>query len=344
MKHYIKTFLLTVTLTGLLISCATTSTVKSAKSAKKLEYKDYPWSTFNIKAGEEIKVPVDCGFIFYGKTNFSADNWDFSIPKELGNKTLVVSVPYTYYFEGLKEEVFYELIISNINLNSEIASLPLYAEIKQGTVIGVAAADNPGIMFRSVLNREPNLVIDGKHIPLENGTYTYYDASSLMPTTPKFLTFMPVTSKRDEIEFWDYPETLEHINNASLENPDGRDHITRFPFFQIMVKSKLSAYPEQILKNSMNDILLQNQFYPNCTSEFVLDFDGVPFHLMFQQGFDGFLREEYTLNDDIYLYLSFLFGKNGQLYFYVRDYTLESPEEKYERITNIIETRLKETE
>lgn len=341
MKTINKSIVTIFFLAALFTSCATTSSIKK-EPVQKLNYEDYPWSNYNTKAGSEIKMPIDGVFICYGKTNFSVEDWDYSIPKELGTKTLIIGLPYTYYFEGIKQEVFYEILISNINLKPEIAALPLYSEIKEETVIGTAAADKPGIMFRTVIERDPNLVLNGKRLPLKNGVYTYYDATTIMPSTPKFLTFMPVTSKRDQIEFWDYPETIEEINQQSLKDPDNKDHITRFPFFQIMVKTKLSEYPTQIKTKSMNDLVLHNQFFPNCDTELVTDFDTVPFHLVFQQGFDKYLQEEYKTGDDIYLYLSFLFGKNGELFFYVRDYSLNSPEEQYNDLLEAIEIKLQE--
>ena len=121
----------------LFISCATTGTKNAAAKSTK-----YPWSTFNVKAGQEIKMPVDCGFISYGKTTIQIGDWDYSIPKEFGNKTLVASFPYTYYFNGKKHDVFYEVIIKDVNLKKEIQDLPLYSEIKTASRCLMMKNDN----------------------------------------------------------------------------------------------------------------------------------------------------------------------------------------------------------
>ncbi len=313
----------------LFISCATTGTKNAAAKSTK-----YPWSTFNVKAGQEIKMPVDCGFVSYGKTTIQIGDWDYSIPKEFGNKTLVASFPYTYYFNGKKHDVFYEVIIKDVNLKKEIQDLPLYSEIKTDTVIGTASADNPGVMIRSVTGYDPSLVLDSKNVPVETGNYTYFDASTFMPTTPKFLTFQPVTSKKDSIEFWDYPETIEEIAAKGTAENENKEDIIRMPNFKIMIKTKLSEYPKPITSRSSHDILLRNMFYSFCNTEETIKFDGIPFHLVFYKDFENYLADEYKLGDDIYLYLVFLFGRDGEQYFYVRDFSIKSPEQRYDEKMN----------
>jgi len=317
--------LLFILLPVLLFSCASTKNLEKEPSVE-----DFPYSSYNLKAGEEVHMPINTGFLFYGKTNFVDDDWDFSLPECFGNKTLVTTLPYTFYFNGKKEEVFYELIIKDVNLYPEIAEMEMFSEIKQETIIGTAACDNPKIMIRSVTGDDPNLLLDTKNLWLDFGDYRYFDAATLMPTTPKFLTFMPVSSKDDLIEFWDYPETIEELAFSSLSEEGKKSSYTSFPIFQIMIKTKLEQYPEEIKTNSMNDLFIRNQFYPECETELKSSFDGVPFRLIFYKGFYDYLIDEYTLGDDIYLFLTSLFSKEGELYFYVRDFSLASPEEMYE--------------
>lgn len=314
----------------LLSGCATTKNVANNNI-------NFPWSTFNVKAGEEIKMPVDCGFISYGKTTIIENNWDYSIPEEFGKKVLVASFPYTFYFEGKKNEVVYELIIKDVRLNKEILGLKLFSEIKAGTIIGKAGKDNPGLMIRTVTGYDPNLILDGKNPPLEAGKYTYYDASSFMPTTPKFLTFQPVTTKKDSIEFWDYPETLEDIAAQSKKENDGKDHILRLPVFKILLKTQLTKYPEPIRTESKTDLISRMQFYSFCNTEQVINFDGIPFHLVYYKDYENLLAKEYKPGEDIYLYLVFLFAKNGEQFFYVRDFSLKSPEQLYAEKLDLID-------
>ncbi len=317
----------------LFISCATTNNTNAAT-----EKQQFPWSTtFNQKAGEEIKMPVDCGKIFYGTTTFKEADWDALIPQEFGNKTLVASFPYSYYFNGKKIDVFYEVIIRDIDLKKEIQDLPSYSEIKKDTVIGTASKDNPGIMIRTENGYDPNLILDSEDIPVTVGKYTYFDASTFMPTTAKFLKFQPVKSKAASIEFWDYPETIEQIAAQTRVAPsDDKEHILRLPNFKIMIKTKLPKIPELIRTNSKSDLTLRTQFYSFCTTEETIDFDGIPFHLVFYKNFEKYLTDEYKIGDDIYLYLVFLFGRKGELYFYVRDFTLKSPEQLYDKRLKLI--------
>ncbi len=315
----------------LFISCVTTNTKKNENRKP-----GYPWSTFNSKAGEEIQMPVDCGIISYGQTTIRDDNWDFSIPKEFGKKVLITSFPYTYYYDGKKIDVYYEVIIKDINLKPEIRALPNYAEIKEGTVIGTADADNPGIMLRTVTGYDPNLVMDSKNPPVESGNYTYFDASSFMKTTPKILTFQPVSSKKDLIDFKDYPESLESIVTKSQYEKDDEEHILRLPNFRIRVKAKLDKYPEPIRTASNLDVILRHKFYSFCNTETEIDFDGIPFHLVFYKDFEKYLADEYKPGEDIYLYLVYLFGRAGEQFFYVRDFSLKSPEQMYDEKLDLI--------
>ena len=317
--------------------------VLSSVNAKNQENKDtkFPWSNYNVRAGEEIKMPIDCGFISYGKTTISENDWDYSIPKEFGNKVLIVSIPYSFYFEGKKQEVFYELIIKDVKLKKEIQALQLFSEIKCGTVIGTAYIDNPGLIVRTVTGYDPNLIIDSKNPPIEIGKYTYYDASTFMPTTPKLLTFQPILSKKDSIEFWDYPESLESIASEINKKKDDKGHITRLPNFKILIKTKLDKYPEHIRTESKTDLTLKRMFYSFGDTEQIINFDGLPFHLVFYKGFEDYLKKEYKLGDDIYLYLVFLFGSNGKQYYYVRDFSLKSPEQQFNDKLEIINTTKK---
>ena len=207
---------------------------------------DFPWATYNVKAGEEIKMPIEAGFLFYGKTNFKTDDWDYSIPKEFGKKTLVAIFPYTYYFEGEKQELYYELIIHGVNLKKDISKLKPFTKIEMGTVIGTASTDNPGILIRTVNGADPNLILDSPCVPVSVGDYMYFDAATLMSSTPKFLTFMPVSSKDDMIEFWDYPESLEDLAKNTINDDSQKQSFSTYPTFQIMVKTRLKSYPEAI--------------------------------------------------------------------------------------------------
>jgi hypothetical protein len=53
------------------------------------------------------------------------------------------------------------------------------------------------------------------------------------------------------------------------------------------------------------------------------------------------LLNEYVLGEDIYLYLTFFFSKNGALHFYVREFSTESPEEIYNTLLKMIKEKRK---
>lgn len=322
--------LLSAVLCLALAGCASTGNQSAKKGKEPPKFESFPYSTYNVKAGEEVVSPVNCGYIFYGKTQFVYEDWDYSIPEEFGDKTLVVIFGYSYYYNGQKEEVYYEMLFRNIDLKPELRDMPVFSYIKAGDVIGTASADNPEITIRTENGLDPNLLLDSNVAPVDVGDYTYFSAATLTSTSPKYLSFQPVSSRKDEIEFWDYPESLESLTNKSLETQDGKATFQSFPNFGILVKTQLSAYPEPIHTTSSTDLLLRNQFYSQCETELTFEFDGLPFHIVFQPKFLDYLKDEYKLGDDIYLFLNGLYSSNGVLTLYVREFSILSPEELYE--------------
>ena len=340
-----KLYFLFVLLCFLLISCASTKNQSPKIPAGQPAWEDFPFSTYNLNAGDEITMPVDGGYICYGKTKFVDNDWDFSLPAAFGNKTFVACFYYNYYFEGEKKEVMYEFLIKDIDLYPEIQNQEMYSEIKGGTAIGRAAVDKPSILLRTANGADPNLILNCERLPLDYGNYSYYDATTFMPSTPKFLIYMPVTSRKDEIEFWDYPESLEHMIAKSLEKDNenkSKSTYYSFPMFNIMVKTQLAEYPTSITTHDMTDVILRNQFFKDYETEMTIDFDGLAFHIVFYKGFLDYLKDEYTLGDDIYLYLNGLYVKDGKMTLTVRDFTLDSPEDLYEQKLTRILTAMEE--
>ena len=200
------------------------------------------------------------------------------------------------------------------------------------------------IMYMFVFGQMANVGTDGiPHILFYfAGTmlWTYFTscltscAATFTSNCPKFLTYMPVTSKKDEIEFWDNPESIESLVNRSI-GPDAAT-FNSFPIFNIMVKTKLTELPTPITSTNTTDLLLRKQFFSNGETEMTIDFDGIPFHIVFNKGFLDYLKGDYTLGDDIWLYLNGLYTANGVMTLNVRDYTTTSPEAYYDYKVDLI--------
>lgn len=326
--------LLSTILCLFLASCATTGNQTSGKASGSPALDDFPYTSYNAKAGDDLYMPVNCNYLFYGTTEYVDGDWDFSLPKVFGKKTLVTIFSYTYYFEGVKEEVLYEMIVYGVNLNKEFQNLEPYAPFQADTVYGTAAIDEPRIYIRTAYGLDPNLILDTTTLPVDVGEYTYFSAATFTSNCPKFLTYMPVTSKKDEIEFWDNPESIESLVNRSI-GPDAAT-FNSFPMFNIMVKTKLTELPTPITSTNTTDLLLRKQFFSNAETEMIIDFDGIPFHIVFNKGFLDYLKGDYTLGDDIWLYLNGLYTANGVMTLNVRDYTTTSPEAYYDYKVDLI--------
>ena len=275
-----------------------------------------------LNIGDQVKSPVTGTIYQIGNEN---------LPPEFDNNTIIITFPNTYYYDGQKQIVEYQLIISGVKVFDSYKNAG-NRQIKEEDVIGTATASPVTLNIRCK-DFDPYL-IDVSAVPpeLELGWY-YFGIDMFLPTSSKLLDFQPIFSKTDEIDFWDYPDTLENLYTQAVERDteDRQVHFSSFPMFQICLSTELSTYPQtaDFFTGSPSPAvgLIVKKYFSNCPYMIQHNFDGIPLRLYFQNGFDQYLKEEYTIGNKIYLYTSVIFVLNGEFYCYVRDFTLETPKD-----------------
>lgn len=290
----------------------------------------FPYSEYNVKKGEEIKMITD-GYFITAKPDF-IDNFeyegevfslDFSVPSDYGKNCFVANFERHYFLNGKEYTGLYELIFTDITVSKEFKKAESMTFVEEGTVIGKSKTGNTKVFVRSK-NLDPNLVSVTSVYPVYYNDYWYFAANIFLQTSPKFLEFRPITSKKTEIPFDDAPDTLAGLA-AGSSSKDASSY-AQFPVSDVMFKTKLSSLPVQSTKSNRTEILLYSQYFRNCPTETKVNVFGTNIVLHFQPGFDDYLKEEYTLGKDIYIYCYLVFTYKGELHAIVRDYTLVSPE------------------
>ncbi|AEE17983.1 hypothetical protein Trebr_2579 [Treponema brennaborense DSM 12168] len=271
-----------------------------------------PYGSLNLKAGDEILLPVSGMVQFTNKENNSA--FPVDIPENLKEDYICIVFPSVYYYGGEEMNSFYELVFFNVELKSDLDTGSI---LPVNTVIGTAKADTVCVMLRCIY-LDPNLVLLSQNVPRRFGRYWYYGLEYFSPNVMRFLDYQTLDNADQKIDFGGtgQPQSLNDMVNMSNAQ---EDVICTYPPTSFIIKTKLDKYPE--IKDESPAI------FDSCTHEMKIDFDGVPLRLFFYQGYDYYLREEYQLNNDIYLYINILYEINREVFCYVRDFSLQSPED-----------------
>lgn len=281
-----------------------------------------PFSNFNVEKGEEIKVTEDAFFLNIGP-KIKVDGKEETLPAEIGKDCLVLGFSRTYYYQGKEINKSYEMIFSDITVDKELKKAKPLDEVPYGTVIGKSKSGKSKVYIRAD-GFDPNLLSCILNTPVCVNNYWYFSAEILMPTTPKILEFQPITSKKTEIMFGDGPDTLAGL--AAGSKPDDEGSFAQFPVKSVMIKTKLKEYPTQTKKTNKTEMLLEMRVFNNCPTSTKVDAFGTKIVMHFQKGFDDYLKNEYKIGQEIYIYCYLFYTYKGELHAMVRDYTLVSPD------------------
>jgi len=171
---------------------------------------------------------------------------------------------------------------------------------------------------------DPYLVLNSNRPPAYYAGYFWFNPSFLSATGPtKWITFDPVNDLGSKLA-----EIASHVSDKS-PGLAVYDQKVRF-------RTKLSQYPRGISDEERKSISAyesiiygRNGIIADITE---IKADGYTYLLCWQNGFQDYLKKEYTLNDDIWLYGVIVtynvWEKKG--YVFLRDFTMASPEEMYE--------------
>lgn len=289
--------------------------------------------SMNYSIGEEVKSPVEGIIKQIGNRG---------LPECFSKDTVIIEFSKSYYYDGQKQTGTYQLILSGLQLSVQNGLRG--ARVAENDVLGTAVSSPLMINVRSK-DFDVYLVDSAqKYAEKEDGWY-YFGVGLFLSSSPKFLEYQPISSKTDEIEFWDCPDTLENLYVNHLEGMDSENKkvfMSSFPQFRICIKTQLDSYPVSKTQSSITEGLLIDKYFSNCPTILQFSFDELPMRLYFQDGFDTYLKDEYTLGNDIYLYMTVVLLMNGEYYCYVRDFTLLSPEENVQERIQKMKQRIGE--
>lgn len=292
---------------------------------------DLPSSSFNCKKGDDL-IMLDDAFFVSATNKYKIADVETTLPESLGKDVLTVVVSRHYYYDGKEYDGVYEIIYTDVTVSKDIKKMNQGDIIKYETVIGKSKSGKSKVVIRTP-DLDVNLLCMAQLKPVFYEGFWYYGGELLMPTTPKFLEFQPITSKKSEIYFADYPDTLANL--AASSSASDEKNYSSFPSAAVMFKTTLSAYPEPQKKSSTTELFLENQYFSRCPTSLKVKIYGTTVVLHFQQGFEDYLKNEYKLKDTIYLYCNLVYSYKGELHVFVRDYTLKPAEE-------IVKPRLEE--
>jgi len=234
------------------------------------------------------------------------------------NENIVYRFETPYRFDNKDNKIIYYAIVFDFNrteLNNN--------NVKYGEIIGRARGGDPKyLVFCETI--DPYLIINSRSIPVQYGGFYWFEGSFLFSNGgTNWFSF----EKEENIE-----NRLKEMAELYQDSPG----LTLYSQFRVFFKLNLQEYPkipnfDESLNISASERALFNR--SNLTSFInVINIGNSKFYLCWQRGFDEYLRREYTLNDDIWLYVmcaTFNSMTNTGCIF-IRDFALETMEERYE--------------
>jgi hypothetical protein len=249
---------------------------------------------------------------------------------ETNDNLSIISIEcsHDYYLNGSKQIVTYEILISGIIDFVNIKN------VEEGAIIGKVSFDTKIVSRSKIL--DPYMIRLTSVAPFKLDSFYYYAPSWLIPTNTSYLSFRQVDSLEDAvIDFYN------RWNNEEEEKADKGATLHHFPEYdRIRVKIKLEEYPSQLVPNTglgltvmtyygNAQFVYENKIESNCKYKPVI---------YWQKGFLDYLKDEYTLGNDIYIYCSIFALDHDvrKIVICARDFTLKSDEEIIkERISEI---------
>lgn len=284
-------------------------------SGEEIEAIPSDYSKFNVlsyrsdAAGKELKCPVDGKIIK---------------EKKSGDKTtILISCVHSYYWKGKKETCNYELIIYNIK--NYIKS----SEVKYGNTIGVI--ENDTALLGRCNKADPYLIL-GSAFPALFYKKNYYFQPGWLNQTTDTLSYRQVTSFEECVNdyYSRWKSELEENDNEQRYNS-----LFNYPDLDsISFKIKLEKYPVSLNNKGSLGITSMSYFGRNIWETFTLIDSKCEYTpvLCWQYNFKSYLESEYQLGTDLYIYGKFLALDHVEkrIIFNVRDFLIQSEEEKYE--------------
>jgi len=277
--------------------------------------------TMDYKQGDDVYCPVDGKVAQVGNKN---------LPSVFTKDSVVIDFPFEYTYKNKKMNVNYQIIFSGVISNYKAGENVVY-----NGILGTATKNQKLVNIRC-RDFDPYLASISRVKPVLKDGWYYFGIALFLPNSFKVLDYPLAVNKNFVIQFSDYPESLEALYKNGLYTHDGKPIETNvFPYFNICLKTKFKSYPVPVKVFSpsakITEAVVQRKYFSNCTHMLETEFDSIPVRYYFQDKFYDYLKKEYKLEKDIYLYCTVICQVNGDMFLYVRDFTLESPDEYVEK-------------
>ncbi len=291
-----------------LASCV--SNGSAARNAEK-SWDSFAEPTFPYLAFDDLSQNADFHSIIDG-------TFVKSEPDGNGNLRLILDCGFSYYLTQEITQSRYELVLGGFG---SVTAKP--GEIQEGDVLG-SVRGLPYASARSA-DLEPWMIRSGS-VPVFFEGYWWYYPAWLNPQKTQWLSFRPVDSLsaavKDFYQRW-----------ASEENPAVGSTIHYFPNLdRIRTRIRLESYPVPVEPNdalSVTERKLYGRTGLFAFQNFIEQEGDYDIMLYWQQGFDRYLREEYRLGTDLWVYCSIftLDHERKLIIVCARDFALKSDEE-----------------
>ncbi len=267
----------------------------------------FPKNSLVHQEGDPVQSFFQGKYIGSGKEN--------NVPKAFGDNVLVFTYEHEYAFNGEVKTASYEVLYANVLANRTLqAATENTLAVSRGFSIGSPINNDVSITVRST-ELDLYLVAAAERIPEYYDGYWYFAGEIFNPAVMKFFAFEEIESMTSPMVF---PLAEDHPSLESLTEYPG--FTTVHGSLRAVIQSELSEYPYAVTSNTPFA-----STFSNCPTVLSTNIDGVETMLYFQEGFDNYLLNEYTLGNPIYLYLQVYYANMGTLYCYVRDFSLDSP-------------------
>ena len=307
----------------IMLSCGTVKETRQTeeKQAQTWEYEnirfldgnckteDFPLLGFNNPPDGMLRTP------FAGKIvndSFNCEELD------IFDGRLIIQMEAKYVLYDKEQNINYYVLIFDFN-----KSLNDGTNVAAGDIIGrIDDRKAKLVVFSESL--EPYLLNHSNEYPVFYGGYYWFSAAFMTsPGSARWLSFDPVNDMEAELI-----EIADHVTSE----PPGLSLYNKWVRFKVM----LTEYPREISEEEFKSISVYERYLSrgNRLTYYVSDMyaGGYSYLLCWQKGFLDYLKKEYSLNDEMWLYgvISTYDVWSRQGFIFIRDFTLMSMEEMYE--------------
>ena len=299
------------------------------------QYKTIPRMLLGVSKGETVPNVV-AGQVIYAQENAKkAKKSSMDLPEELSNGVVIVNFEEEYYYLGEKRVITCQMVYSNVKPEASFKKAselnPVYVDSE--APLGIAT-DDVTVVIR-IHDLDPHLAFCAKNLPVEVGSYWYFDLESLAREGDKFLSYQPIESKDTRITFPDgISESLEEL----ITNRDP-DVFSSFPPMPIRLTTTMNSYPKKMhAPETSAERDLFNMYSSLMSVEAIAEFEGYTLHFQYSENYADYFEKEYTLGDPVILYGNILYVYKGELFLYGWEFSFTDPDDFVpKRINQILE-------